>query len=167
MYKIYKISNDKGDVYYGSTKQTLQQRLYNHTTKGENSKSYLVLHSNYKISLMEGNIPSRHIALIREGYYIANFNCVNRHNPDPWIYKNITERRLKKEYADSDRGKEVQHNWYEKNKEKCKAKSKRQRETNREELKEWKKKHYKYQSSWGGNKYTHNNLLIISIDIFI
>jgi len=166
MYKIYKISNDKGDVYFGSTKQSLEKRLYNHKRKGENSKSYLVLHSNYKISLVEDNIPSRHIALIREGYYIANFNCVNCHNPDPWIYKNITEPRLKKEYAESDRGKEVQHNWYEKNKEKTKARSKRQRETKREELKEWSKNHYKYQCSWCGDKQHQNNLLKISMDIF-
>ena len=96
IYKIYSYEND--DVYYGSTCETLSQRMTRHRSylksykegKGKYITSIQILEfESAKIELVE-NYPcnSKEELLQREGYYIRNNNCVNKYIPD----------RTKKEY---------------------------------------------------------------------
>jgi hypothetical protein len=88
--KIYKLwSPSKNLVYYGSTVETLAQRLAKHkcsykSYNNDNTKlyttSYLVLDcEDYKMELVE-EYPcnNRQQLLIKEGEYIKNNDCVNK-----------------------------------------------------------------------------------------
>tara|TARA_R110002153_G_scaffold48412_1_gene136534 strand:+ start:68 stop:499 length:432 start_codon:yes stop_codon:yes gene_type:complete len=80
---IYKITCETGKIYYGSTKRTLKQRLYNHImVKDCTSRDFI----NPKIELLE--TCKKENQKEREGYYIKNFECVNIRTPG----------RTKKEY---------------------------------------------------------------------
>ena len=111
---IYKLTGENGLIYYGSTND-LDVRLSRHQSPSNKCTSRKLGKFTYEI--VEYGIPYKHIALIREGYYIANFTCVNLANPDPWVYKtsrsdyiinwNIENKEKKKEYNTE---------WYNKNK---------------------------------------------------
>ncbi len=88
--KIYKLwSPSKNIIYYGSTTETLAQRLAKHkwsykSYNNDNNKlyatSYLVLDcEDYKMELVE-EYPcnNRQQLLIKEGEYIKNNDCVNK-----------------------------------------------------------------------------------------
>ncbi len=89
IYKIYSYEND--DVYYGSTCETLSQRMAKHrfnykmykNGKFRFTTSFKILElTSAKIELVE-NCPcnSKEELLQREGYYINNNNCVNKYIP--------------------------------------------------------------------------------------
>jgi hypothetical protein len=120
--KIYRIiSPSKNLVYYGSTIQTLNQRLaehikrykyyndVNYQKRKEYCKSYIVLEcEDYKIELVEEYPCNNRQQLLRkEGEYMKNNTCVNT----------TIAGRTDKEYYDDNREKLIQRtkDWYEEN----------------------------------------------------
>lgn len=96
--KIYRIINNDGDIYIGSTIQSLKRRLNCHKSKYKRYikgyqkyiTSFEILKSkSYKIELIE-NYPckSKKMLLKKEAYWIRKLNCVNHNIP----------ARTKKEY---------------------------------------------------------------------
>lgn len=78
--KIYKIYSNSVDlVYYGSTTQSLKDRLSGHEhSDGCSSKKIITTTNDYKIELVE-NYPcsSKYELELRESYYIENNKCIN------------------------------------------------------------------------------------------
>jgi hypothetical protein len=160
--KIYKlISPSKNLVYYGSTIQTLSQRLGGHirdkkvviktNNKHRSCSSFLVLEcGDYKIELVE-DYPCNNKQQLekKEGEYIRNNECVN---------KNVAGRTDKEYYIDNvDKLKEQGKQYYNNNVDKVKEKHKeyyndnvvkiserikKNRENNPEKFKERSKKYY-------------------------
>lgn len=96
--KIYKLwSPSKNLVYYGSTIQTLTERLSKHKDDHKNKKnlaSELVLNcEDYKIELLE-DYPCKNRQELnkKEGEYIKANECVNKH---------IAGRTMKEYYLDN------------------------------------------------------------------
>lgn len=93
---IYLLFSESADLYYyGSTRQSLSQRLAEHKRdakikKSVNSKEIMKC-DDYKIIALEEfkNIESIDLR-IKEGYYITNNKCIN---------KNIPGATLKENYA--------------------------------------------------------------------
>lgn len=93
---IYLLFSKSADLYYyGSTRQSLSQRLAEHkrdakVNKSVNSKEIMKCHD-YKIIALEEfqNIESNDL-IIKEGNYITNNKCIN---------KNIPGATLKENYA--------------------------------------------------------------------
>ena len=108
--KIYKIvDNTNGNVYIGSTCQTLKNRLSHHKS---NYKAYLkglysnitsfdiIKNDNYKIELLENcNTKTKQELFEREKYYIQNNSCVNK------IIPSGTQKKTQKEYRDANKDK--------------------------------------------------------------
>lgn len=162
--KIYRIiSPSKNLVYYGSTIQTLNQRLaehikrykyyndVNYQKRKEYCKSYIVLEcEDYKIELVEEYPCNNRQQLLRkEGEYMKNNTCVNT----------SIAGRTDKEYYDDNREKLIQKtkDWYEENKQQKAEYDKKYREdnaekkaeqariyqaNNKEKLKEYRKAYY-------------------------
>jgi len=109
--QIYKIVNNVNDkVYYGSTIQTLSNRMAQHRQRKIGSINKLEVDiTECKIILVE-NYPcnSKYELESRERYYIENFECVNK----------IIPTRSKKEYQRTDKRKEYLKKYHEENKEK-------------------------------------------------
>jgi hypothetical protein len=136
--KIYKLySPSKNLVYYGSTVQTLSQRLAGHISsyklyiKDNNKKylsSFLVLEcEDYKIELVEAYPCNNNQQLLRkEGEYQKNNVCIN---------KNINYTTINKCY-------EAKTN-YEQNKEEIIKRVKEYQKINADKIKEREKK-YRY-----------------------
>lgn len=103
--KIYKvIDNINGNIYYGSTTQTLHKRLIQHKSKYlkylENFESWrsvnqIIMSDNYKIELCE-NYPckSNDELTNRENYYIEHFENINLLRAN----KKNANRKLAREY---------------------------------------------------------------------
>ena len=117
--KIYKIVCDtSGEVYYGSTIQSLSMRLTGHRQDAKRhycSSKQIIDRGNYSIVLVE-EYPCENKEQLcrRERYYIENNVCVNKEIPT----------RTMKEYRED-------------NKEKIKEISREYREDNKERIKEW------------------------------
>jgi hypothetical protein len=161
--KIYRIiSPSKNLIYYGSTTQTLSQRLTDHLkrkkyNKGGQYTSYLVLDcEDYKIELVE-NYPCNNKEQLfkKEGEYIKANECVNKYvagrTDKEWREDNREyllnydrerskkrDKQKEKERKDTyrknnpEKVKECQKKWNEKNKEKLKAKDKKYKETKKQ-----------------------------------
>ena len=124
--KIYKIwSPSKNLVYYGSTTQTIAQRLTKHKSahkiyNQDNNKvycsSYLILDcEDYKIELIEECSYNNKSQLSKkEGEYIKNNECVNKQ------IAGRTKIEYDKEYKinNIEAQKEYAKEWYKNNKEK-------------------------------------------------
>ena len=161
--KIYRIiSPSKNLVYYGSTTQTLSQRLTDHLkrkkyNKGGQYTSYLVLDcEDYKIELVEKYPCNNKEQLFKkEGEYIKANECVNKYvagrTDKEWREDNREyllnydrerskkrDKQKEKERKDTyrknnpEKVKECQKKWNEKNKEKLKAKDKKYKETKKQ-----------------------------------
>ena len=79
IYKLWCVDNDL--VYYGSTVQPLYQRLHHHKCKSNDCKSKLLFESStdVRIELVEKFACNDKNELnAREGYYIRNYDCVNK-----------------------------------------------------------------------------------------
>lgn len=106
--KIYKITCETGDVYYGSTIQTFKQRLHGHKYSSKNNTCRNMI--NPKMELLETcEIKDRFII---ERRYIDNNKCINKINP-------IRTEEEKKEQE-----KKANENWRLRNKEKEKERLK-------------------------------------------
>ena len=107
--KIYKITCESGNVYYGSTINSLKKRFTHHKNLNYNStmtKNFI----NPTIELVEECNENERV--IRESYYIKNFKCINKINP-------IRTEEEKKEQE-----KKANENWRLRNKEKEKERLK-------------------------------------------
>ena len=138
MEKIYLIEDINSLKYVGRTKQTLKERLRKHkVAKKMNRKN-----ASKKLDLDKCTITCLDIADSPEEanklekFYINSIDCVNH-------YKyNFDLKKYRKKY------------------------SKEYHEKNKDKTKEQKKQNYYYQTSWGGDKRYHNNLLEIDPDLF-
>lgn len=167
---IYKLVNDENDdIYIGSTSQTLPKRLGNHKAKYKcylnNSNSYFITSFNIikyqscKIILIEEFPCKSKIELEkRERHYIDTLKCVNK----------IIPTRSKNEYRKIHREKMLQEKkmFYIKNKERYSQKAKETYMINKKQIRQNQHDYYKYKSSWGGDKRTQNNLLLIDVNLF-
>jgi len=110
--KIYKLwSPSKNLVYYGSTTQTLSQRLTDHKKKHNDCCSYLIMEcEDYKIELLE-EYPCNNKEQLekKEAEYQKNNECINLK----------IARRNQKEYYQDNKEKRLQQNkeWAKNNKE--------------------------------------------------
>lgn len=91
---IYLLFSESADLYYyGSTRQSITQRLAEHkrdakVNKTVKSKEIMKCHD-YKIIALEEfqNIESIDLR-IKEGYYITNNKCINKNIPGATLKKN-------------------------------------------------------------------------------
>ena len=183
--KIYKIQcNKTKDIYVGSTCcrllcQRLRQHVYNYKCYLNGKTKYMTAfkilkNDDYQIELIQkfpcGSKDELHK---RERYYIETFECVNKNVPGRTRkecqkkYREEHKEELKK-YREEHKEelKEYQKEYREENKEQLCLKKKEYGKKNKEYIKEYKKKLNKYQSSWGGDKRSNNNLLCIDVDLF-
>ena len=143
--KIYKLVSD-GLIYYGSTIQSLQERLKNHKKKSNRCSSKQIIEKeNYQIILIElFPCNTKQELFNRERWYIENNECVNKAIP----------LQTRKEYREShkveiklnalNKKKEIyqqQHEWYEKNKEKLLKKAKEYKNSNKEKIANYQKEY--------------------------
>jgi len=153
--KIYKIiSPSKNLIYYGSTTQTLPQRLAQHIkeNKAYNNKvntryccSYLVIEcEDYKIELVE-EYPCNNKQQLnkKEGEYQKSNECVNTH---------IAGRTTNEYYQDNkkqiyENRKEATIQWARDNKEKRAATYKKYYENNRQRILEKKRQQNAYKNA--------------------
>jgi len=127
IYRIY--DNTNGDVYYGSTANTLRFRMGGHKTDAKSDKSIcksksIILNDDYVYNEVE-KYPcnSKKELHTRERYYIENFTCVN---------KNVPTRTIPEYYK----------KYYEDNKERINEKNKKYQQDHKDKLKEYNKKYY-------------------------
>lgn len=157
-YKIYKLSNDEGAFYIGSTKKDLNKRLSQHQSSykrfTENKIPYysamdVLKGTNTKIELLEdlGEITAQE-AKLKENEYICNIvNCVNKNKAFTTNEeKKIQMKQYYKEHKDKIK------EWYLKNKDRCLQNRKKYYEENKEKFKEWyeenKEKHNEYNKKY-------------------
>ena len=184
--QIYKIVDVGYNLcYIGSTCEKLSQRLVRHRIDYRNKKKKLSVRKifdeygieNCKIEWIE-DYPcnSKKELLAREGHYIKNTECVNRHvegrtdqekkdvdleRHKQW-YKENTEHRKEymKEYNErnNEKLKQQRQEWKENNKDKKKEMDKTWRENNKERLseyfKEYAEKNKERKKAYRQQKYT-------------
>jgi len=175
--KIYKIiDNTNGDIYIGSTIQSLSNRLSGHKKA---YKSYLngkiktyiksfdiIKNNDYKIVLIENySCNNKEELIMREQYYIDNTNCINKNRA--YISKEQLQeyqKEQKKQYYIDNTDCIIKRNkqYYINNKEKRKEYDKQYRIDNKEYHKEYRQ----YRYSWGGDVRYNNNLLSIDVNLF-
>ena len=127
LYKIYQITClETGEVYYGKTSKELRVRIWGHNIKYSTCTSKRIIErGNYKVDILETCDESNSVE--REGYYIRNFDCVNRCTPgrskaeyhfdNKEHIKEWNETYQKKWYIENKIKKNNQANeWYIKNK---------------------------------------------------
>jgi len=137
---IYKIfDNTNGNIYYGSTSQSLSQRITNHRSeykkyldgRGGYTKSFDILKNNdYSYSVVEKvEYNEKYELRQRERFYIENNDCVNIVIPlqTRKEYNQIHKTKLyekKKEWNNNNREKVLENkkNFYHNNKERINEK---------------------------------------------
>jgi hypothetical protein len=137
---IYKIvCNETGEVYYGSTRRSLNNRMTEHKCNCKRWKEgkycyttsfKLIERGNYSYSLIETvECEDKKQLEERERYYIENNVCINRNVPT----------RTQKEYNDLKRDdkKEYDKNYRQLNHDKIKANNKAYCELHKEQKKEY------------------------------
>ena len=158
--KIYKIvCNITGETYYGSTVQSVAERVGKHRDtfklwkngKGGHTKSYdIIERGDYDYSLVE-NYPcdSKEQLHSRERYWIENFECVNKCIPGRTKkeYREDNKEKIaeqNKEYKEANKEKIAEQNkeYKEANKEKIAEQNKEYREVNKEKIAEQNKEYY-------------------------
>jgi len=142
--RVYSIrSHQTTDIYIGSTKQTLSQRITDH--RG-NYKRYLNKIGNYVTSfeilkygdayieiLFEGEFESKYALKQKEGKYQREMDCVN---------KNIAGRTYKEWEEENKEKRSEQHKkWEEENKEKRSEQHTQYRKENKPQIAEKQKKY--------------------------
>ena len=149
--KIYKIISPSNPdlIYYGATTQNLSMRMAGHRRNTSASKEILCYED--AIILLVENYPcnSKEELFKKEGEYILNNNCVNKHvagrnrKQHYEDNKEILKEQRKKNYENNkDKEKEYQKEYYELNKEILKEQRKKNYEDNKEKIKEYHKKYY-------------------------
>jgi len=149
--KIYKISSpSKNLIYYGSTTQSLSQRLSQHI-RNKPCMSKLVLDcEDYKIELVE-EYPCNNRKQLekKEGEYIKTNECVNKNingrTAQEWNYENREKRKAqKKEYNEKNKEliKQQQKEYNEKNADKVKQQRQKYYNDNRDKINEQHRQYY-------------------------
>ena len=142
---IYKIEcNINGEVYYGSTQQSLNKRIEGHQRAHKRWKegkyhfvtSFDILDiGNYSYSLIE-TVECKDIKQLeaRERYYIENNECINKYVPG----------RTTKEYYTENKDVRLHYKkyFYEDNIDKLKEQKKAYNEANKEQKKEYQRVYY-------------------------
>ena len=138
IYKIY--DNTNGNIYYGSTKESVSKRMTKHRDsykkymegKGNNVKSFEILKNNdYSYSVVEKvEFNEKFELLQKERYYIENNECINKNIPN----------RTQKEWTELNKDKLKEYR--EQNKEKKNQYDKEYREKNRDTILEKKRTYY-------------------------
>lgn len=133
-------------VYYGSTSKTIDERLRGHEYEyteylkkgiGKNTTSVeIIKNNNYIITLLE--TCDENDRNEREGFYIRNFQCVNRIIPD----RSPKEYNKKWLENNKDYRKEYFKGYYENNRESILEYHKEYNEINKEKINEKKKEYY-------------------------
>jgi len=156
MIQIYCIEDCDGLKYVGSTKQTLEERLYHHKYY-EDCKSRELKLDDCKIYTLEECQEEQRKE--REQYWIDNTDCVNYLNP-------IFDR---KEYnkKNKDKKNEYMKEYNKKNRDKNIEYQKQYRKKNRDKILKDKVFYGRYTRSWGGDPRYSNNLLKIDLNIFL
>ena len=144
--KIYKlVCNITGEVYYGSTKNTLEKRLQKHKEKTHTCMSKQILErGDYKIELIK-NYPcnTKRELELEEGKYIRENECINIKIPGRTPKEHYEDNKIEileknKQYRDlhkkeiSEKSKEN----YQKNKDKIKKKVNEYREEHKDIINE-------------------------------
>ena len=132
--KIYKIVGDTGATYYGSTTQSLKERMARHRSdKTTTAYQRIISQMDYEIILVE-NFPcdSKKELLDREGTYIRGNPCVNRQ----------VAGRTEKE-------------WYEETREKRLANKKKYHADHRDEANEYSRRYQRWRYSFGHPRSTN------------
>jgi hypothetical protein len=150
--KIYKLwSPEMNLVYYGSTVQSLPQRLAKHKNQYNINNngyctSFLILDcEDYKMELME-EYPCNNRQQLekKEGEYIKANKCVNKQIAGRTIKEYRKDNKDKrKEYLEANKDKiaEQKKEYYEINKEQIKQQRKEHREANKDKINEKRKEH--------------------------
>lgn len=140
--KIYKIiCNITGDIYIGSTVNTLERRLEQHKCHNHSSK-LIIERGDYKILLIEEYpCETKQELLWRERYWIENNNCINNKKPiitkeekiEKWR-KLAKEQYLRRPIEYKEEKKIYDKEYREKNKEIKLKRNKEYYEKNKEEI---------------------------------
>ena len=147
--KIYKIVGEDGSTYYGSTTESLKDRMRRHRCcKTTTAYQKIISQMKYEIILIE-NYPceSKEELLDREATYIRGNPCVNQCIP----------RRTMKEWREVHREDTKVYNkiYGESHREEKRAHSKKHYEENREQKLEYGKIRYYWRCSFGDPRYTN------------
>jgi hypothetical protein len=137
---IYKITcNETGEVYYGSTQQSLNVRMQKHKSKCKAWKEgrycyttsfRIIERGNYSYSLIETvECDEKKQLETRERYYIEHNDCVNKCIP----------MRSKKEWREENKNKEKERQYREANKDAINEKQRQRYEANKDYINERKK----------------------------
>jgi len=135
------VCNITGEKYYGSSKQTLEQRLSKHKCKSNTSYSkQIIVRNDYDIYKL-GEYDTIEEAEMKEKWYIDNKECINKHRV------RLTDEERKeyniknsKEYREKNREKIIEK--YKKNKDKISETMKEYYEMNKEVILEKQRIHY-------------------------
>jgi len=117
---IYKLTNEDGRIYVGSTTQELKARIWHHKYHTSCACSDFNWDNVQSKVLEEGNGNNR---LIRERYHMEQYNCCNKQRAYTTREEDLKRCR----------------DWYEKNREQQLQKVKEYRERNREQIREKRK----------------------------
>lgn len=151
--KVYKIvCNITGDQYFGSTTQTLAQRLVQHRKQHLNKRkcksSQIIERGDYQIVLCE-ECPCDNVEQLRaiERKWIEENECINKAIPNRTrkeYYQQPTE--VVKRKNNYQKNKEVisidGKEYYQKNKEQIKQKRREYYEKNKEKIADYKRQYY-------------------------
>jgi len=151
VYRIY--DNTNGNVYYGSTKETVSRRMTGHRTKYKlwlkgkvkhYTKSFDILkNGDYSYNIVEEvEYENKYELHNRERYYIENNECINKFIPNrtrkQWREDN--KEKIKQYYVDNKNDILERHKQYLKeNKDKISKQTKEYYENNKERYKEYQK----------------------------
>ena len=93
--KIYKIiDNETGEVYFGSTTQSINERINKHKKRPTCTCRDIIARNNFDVVVLETHIgmPKKEL-FEREKEYILKFNCVNK----------VIPNRTRKEYYEQNK----------------------------------------------------------------
>ena len=165
--KIYKIVSPSNPelVYYGSTTQNLNKRIWGHKHNYKNdgpiTSKKILCFDDFIILLVENfSCNNKEELQKKEGEYILNNNCVNKQvmgrtrkdyledNKDiikekTKIYRENNKEKIK---INSEKYKEQRKLYYELNKEKEKERLKIYRENNKEKIRDYQRKYRELQN---------------------
>ena len=117
---------DTGEVYFGSTINTIKQRMTVHCAPSNHCKSKQIIErGNYTVHILEDGFEDSHDLLHEaERFYIETFPCVNKQVPLRTHQENKAyQKEYNKEYqkANQDKIKVAQKEYYLQNKDNQKA----------------------------------------------
>jgi hypothetical protein len=150
---IYEIvCNITGERYIGSTTTSLKKRLSIHKTpKNKCSSKQIITRGDYVVNILEEGDFER---FEREQYYMNSLPNINQRNA---IEDMIHKKRYAIEWGRSEAGKKYYRDWARKKRLSCEV-------SNKERI--YAREKARWRSSMGGDERRHNNLLLISMDLF-